>query len=103
MRASVKKFNPSKLRRNVLAAAVVSVAMPAGVAFAQPTPTVITWTNTGLGDWDNTANWDLARTPNIATNNDWAMINNGGTASVSGSMAAEASMLDIGLQSGQSG
>ena len=103
MQANVSKAGRrSRPQGIVVAAAAVSITAVSTTAMAQ-TPTPITWTNVGSGDWDNPANWDLARIPAIATN-DAALISNGGTANVTGATTlAESAILDLGQTSGQTG
>ncbi len=53
-----------------------------------------TWKNTGAGDWENPANWDLA--PLSLAANDSAGIRNGGTAVLSGSSSSSARSVYLG-------
>src|SRR2546423_10996290 len=70
----------------------------AGQASAQ---TADNWVGT-TGNWVDGTNWDLGHAPTIAAN-ELAQINNAGTAQIAGVDAAEADIVYLGQQSGQSG
>ena len=61
-----------------------------------------TWSNTGTGNWTDTANWSLGAVPSTAES-DLAVINNGGTAQISSAVAQQPGGVILGQANAQSG
>ena len=92
----------SSRRLCVIAAAAAAASLGgAAVAVAQ---TNVSWVGAAGSalSYNDPANWSSGVTPANA-NNEFLMINNGGTATVSGTQAAEGAFLNLGLQPGNSG
>jgi hypothetical protein len=84
-------------RIRLLAAAVVGCCGISG-AYAQ---TQVSWTGT-TGNYVDGSNWSSTATPSNAAN-EFLMINNGGTANVSGADAAQGNFLTLGATAGDTG
>src|SRR3954466_7281904 len=103
-----ERMNPIHLRKSVrtyrshrkvhlLAAAVLGCGL-GGIARAQ---TAVFWQGT-TGPYVDASNWSSNATPSFAAN-EFLMINNGGTATVGGTDAAQGNFLTLGANAGDTG
>src|SRR4051812_3644016 len=83
----------------LVAAAVAALAGSA--AFGQTTQPV-TWVDTTTNDYNNAASWSSNQTP-LNASHEFLQINNGGTATLSGSANYEGAWLNLGVHPGESG
>src|SRR4051812_21473249 len=89
---------PTRIRR-ARAAGFTSVVAALGLASSANAANV-TWTNLGVGNYNDFANWDTGTVPSSA-GNDRAIINNGGTATINGDQTVGSIILGVtGTQSG---
>lgn len=72
-------------------------------ALGQPVPGALTtdWTNIGTANWNDSANWS-AGVPNVI-NEDFGVINNGGTAQVNSVVAVQPGGVSLGTAGGETG
>jgi hypothetical protein len=91
----------TRMRRIPVLAAAVAASMSGAAAFGQ---TVVSWTGApgSALDYNTGANWSSGLTPSNAAN-EFHVINNGGTAAVSGTQTAETANHHLGLEPNHSG
>ena len=93
------------MTRRTARASLAAAATFAFIGFGNPAFAVdYFWTNAGVGNWNDAANWTNTVTPNtIPGSGDPGFINNGGTALIDSSMAVTTGFAVMGRAAGESG
>ena len=97
-------MNRTSSRSRTRRISVLATAVAASMGSAALGQTLVSWTGApgSALDYNVGANWSSGLTPSNAAN-EFLVINNGGTAAVSGTQVAEGTYLHLGLEPTQSG